>query len=240
MAEAGVPELLRRTGWIKLYRSDATLANAVRDFERAKQYGVAGRNSRPARRSSRASPTSAVNSPARSISPTPGFVPDPGGLAKAYAGAVPAARADAFWSAMRRTLEQEPDGRWRVDDARRHGERTRSRGGARTVVRSGVSAARLFDPAHRQARLSSASGAARQCRAASSRARCRSRLCAGADEPRHSPHHRGRVCPPRRAAHPGPAGAGAAAGARSCFRWARRSTQNPGWARGRVCRICCR
>src|SRR6202158_1133669 len=40
--EAKVPELLRRTGWIKLFRSDATLANAVRDFERAKQYGVAG------------------------------------------------------------------------------------------------------------------------------------------------------------------------------------------------------
>src|SRR3982075_978115 len=42
IAEAEVPELLRRTGWIKLYRSDATLANAVSDFERAKQYGVAG------------------------------------------------------------------------------------------------------------------------------------------------------------------------------------------------------
>src|SRR3982074_2663621 len=37
IAEAGVPELLRRTGWIKLFSSDATLAKAVRDFERAKQ-----------------------------------------------------------------------------------------------------------------------------------------------------------------------------------------------------------
>ena len=42
IAEAGVPELLRRTGWIKLFSSDATLAKAVRDFERAKQYGVDG------------------------------------------------------------------------------------------------------------------------------------------------------------------------------------------------------
>src|SRR3981081_2485687 len=42
MAEAGVPEVLRRTGWLKLFRSDATLANAVADFERAKQYGVTG------------------------------------------------------------------------------------------------------------------------------------------------------------------------------------------------------
>src|ERR1700733_402909 len=42
IAEAKVPDLLRRTGWIKLFRSDATLENAVRDFERAKHYGVAG------------------------------------------------------------------------------------------------------------------------------------------------------------------------------------------------------
>ena len=42
IAEANVPELLRRGGWIKLYRSDATLAKAVQDLERAKQYGVAG------------------------------------------------------------------------------------------------------------------------------------------------------------------------------------------------------
>src|ERR1700677_4089504 len=42
MAEAQVPELLQRSGWIKLFRSDATLASAVRDFERAKQYGVEG------------------------------------------------------------------------------------------------------------------------------------------------------------------------------------------------------
>src|ERR1700731_1778709 len=42
MAEAEVPELLRRTGWIKLFRSEATLASAVKDLERAKHYGVAG------------------------------------------------------------------------------------------------------------------------------------------------------------------------------------------------------
>src|SRR4030088_3504758 len=38
IAEANVPELLRRPGWIKLFRSDATLANARRDLDRAKQY----------------------------------------------------------------------------------------------------------------------------------------------------------------------------------------------------------
>ena len=40
IAEAGVPELLRRTGWLKVFRSEATLANAARDAERASQYGV--------------------------------------------------------------------------------------------------------------------------------------------------------------------------------------------------------
>ena len=42
VAEAGVPELLRRTGWMKLFRSDATLASGAAELERAKQYGVAG------------------------------------------------------------------------------------------------------------------------------------------------------------------------------------------------------
>src|SRR5689334_10797149 len=42
IAEAGVPELLRRTGWIKLFRSEATLEAAMGELKRAGQYGVAG------------------------------------------------------------------------------------------------------------------------------------------------------------------------------------------------------
>ena len=42
IAEAGVPELLRRSGWIKMFRGQATLADALRNFERARQYGVQG------------------------------------------------------------------------------------------------------------------------------------------------------------------------------------------------------
>ena len=45
IAEAGVPQLLRKTGWIKLFRSEATLRGALRDRDRAKQYGVEGENS---------------------------------------------------------------------------------------------------------------------------------------------------------------------------------------------------
>ena len=37
IAEAGVGELLRRTGWLKLFRSQRSLDNAARDAERARQ-----------------------------------------------------------------------------------------------------------------------------------------------------------------------------------------------------------
>src|SRR5437899_486918 len=78
--EADVPELLRRTGWIKLFRSDATLATAVSELERARQYGVAGEvldaTAIAAREPHLTGPfAGAVHFPA------PGFVPDPGGLA---------------------------------------------------------------------------------------------------------------------------------------------------------------
>ena len=84
IAEANVPELLRRTGWIKLYRSDATLANAVRDLERAKQYGVSGEVLDAAGIAAREPHLTGDFAGAVHL-PAPGFVPDPGGLAKAYA-----------------------------------------------------------------------------------------------------------------------------------------------------------
>ena len=51
IAEAEVPELLRRTGWIKLFRADATLAKAVRDA-RARQ-AIWRRGRRPRRQGDR-------------------------------------------------------------------------------------------------------------------------------------------------------------------------------------------
>jgi D-amino-acid dehydrogenase len=111
IAEAEVPELLRRTGWIKLYRSEATLANAMRDFERAQQYGVAGdvldRQEIAAREPGlNGDFTGAIHFPA------PGFVPDPGGLAKAYA-ALFKRKGGRFLVGDARTLEQGSGG-WRV------------------------------------------------------------------------------------------------------------------------------
>jgi D-amino-acid dehydrogenase len=111
IAEAEVPELLRRTGWIKLFRSDATLASAVGDFERAKQYGVEGevldRQAIAARE-----PNLTGEFAGAVYFSQPGFVPDPGGLAKAYA-ALFKRKGGRFLIGDARSLERQPGG-WRV------------------------------------------------------------------------------------------------------------------------------
>jgi D-amino-acid dehydrogenase len=111
IAEAGVPELLRRTGWIKLFRSDPTLANAVHDLDRAKQHGVEGEvldNKAIAARE----PNLTGDFAGGIYWPAPGFVPDPGGLAKAYA-ALFTRKGGRFCAGDARTLEQATGG-WRV------------------------------------------------------------------------------------------------------------------------------
>jgi D-amino-acid dehydrogenase len=111
IAEANAPELLRRTGWIKLFRSGPTLENAVRDLERAKQYGVAGDVLDAAAIVAREPHLTGEFSGAIHF-PAPGFVPDPGGLAKAYA-ALFGRRGGRYLVGDARTLEQ-TDRRWRV------------------------------------------------------------------------------------------------------------------------------
>jgi D-amino-acid dehydrogenase len=112
IAEAGVPELLRRTGWIKMYRSDATLAKALSDFERAKQYGVTGEVLDDAAIKLR-EPQLAGEFAGAIHFTEPGFVPDPGGLAKAYA-ALFKRKGGRFVTGDARTLEQATGG-WRVN-----------------------------------------------------------------------------------------------------------------------------
>jgi D-amino-acid dehydrogenase len=114
IAEAGVPQLLRRTGWIKLFRSDATLASALRDLERAKQYGVDGEILDSGGIAAR-EPNLAGDFAGATYWPTPGFVPDPGGLAKAYA-ALFARKGGRFLVGDARTLEQRGGG-WRLAGA---------------------------------------------------------------------------------------------------------------------------
>src|SRR5258707_14383441 len=111
IAEANVPELLRRTGWIKLYRSDATLAKAVQELERARQYGVAGDVLDAAAIAAR-EPHLTGDFAGAVHFPDPGFVPDPGGLTKAYA-ALFGRKGGRFLVGDARTLEQSGT-RWRV------------------------------------------------------------------------------------------------------------------------------
>src|SRR6202035_4134617 len=112
IAEAGVPELMRRSGWIKMFRHDATLAGAVRDFERAKQYGVQGDILDHKAIIQREPHLSGEFAGAIHFT-EPGFVLDPGGLAKAYA-ALFQRKGGRFAVADAQTLQQDPDGRWRV------------------------------------------------------------------------------------------------------------------------------
>jgi D-amino-acid dehydrogenase len=111
IAEADVPELLRRTGWIKLFRSDASLSGAVRDLERARQYGVDGEVLNAEQVAAR-EPSLTGDFAGAIHWPTPGFIPDPGGLAKAYA-ALFERKGGRFIAGDARTLEQ-TSGRWQV------------------------------------------------------------------------------------------------------------------------------
>jgi D-amino-acid dehydrogenase len=114
IAEADAPQLLRRTGWIKLFRSDATLTNALHDLDRARQYGVDG-EVLDADGIAEREPGLSGDFAGAIRFPAPGFVPDPGGLAKAYA-ALFARKGGRFLVGDARTLEQRGDG-WRVAGA---------------------------------------------------------------------------------------------------------------------------
>jgi D-lysine oxidase len=114
IAEAGVGELLRRTGWLKLFRTEATLAGAARDAERASQYGVPS-EVLDAKSIAAREPHLTGDFAGAIYLPTPGFIADPGALAKAYA-ALFIRNGGRFVAADARTLTQEA-GRWRVEGA---------------------------------------------------------------------------------------------------------------------------
>ena len=114
IAEAEVPELLRRTGWIKLFRSDATLKDAVDDLRRAKHYGVEG-EVLDGRAIALREPNLTGEFAGAVYFPAPGFIPDPGGLAKAYASLFER-KGGRFVVGDARTLEQSASG-WRLSAA---------------------------------------------------------------------------------------------------------------------------
>ncbi len=111
IAEADAGELLRRNGWIKLFRSEASLANALREFERARQYGVEG-EILDAKAIAAREPNLSGDFAGGIHLPAPGFVPDPGGLAKAYAELFKR-KGGRFLTADATTLEQASGG-WRL------------------------------------------------------------------------------------------------------------------------------
>src|SRR4051794_16700094 len=114
VAEAGVPELLRRSGWIKLFRSEASLSAALGDLDRARQYGVEG-EVLDATGIAAHEPNLSGEFAGAIRFPAPGFVPDPGGLAKAYA-ALFARKGGRFVAGNARTLEQH-GASWRIASA---------------------------------------------------------------------------------------------------------------------------
>ena len=112
---AGVPDLLRRTGWIKLFRSQASLAKSVADLKRAREFaGVEGDVLDTAAIAIREPHLSGPFAGAI-YWPAPGFVPDPGRLTKAYAELF-VRNGGRLFAADARTLEQAPHG-WRIKDA---------------------------------------------------------------------------------------------------------------------------
>ena len=99
IAEAGVPELLRKTGWLKLFRSDATLAAAAAELERARRYGVDG-EILDARAIAEREPNLSGEFAGAVYLPAPEFVvPIPADWAKPMR-TCSSARADVFWWAM--------------------------------------------------------------------------------------------------------------------------------------------
>lgn len=110
--EAEVPQLLRRTGWIKLFRSDSTLAKGVAELERAKRYGVEADVLDSKAIMAREPHLSGAFAGAIHW-PAPGFVPDPGELTKAYA-ALFVRKGGQFLAGDARTLTQSSEG-WRVN-----------------------------------------------------------------------------------------------------------------------------
>jgi D-amino-acid dehydrogenase len=114
ITEAGAPDLLRRTGWIKLFRSDATLSTAVSDLNRARQYGVEG-EVLDTKAIAEREPNLTGEFAGAVYLPEPAFVPDPGGLAKAYASLFQR-KGGRFVVGDARTLEQ-TGGKWRLSGA---------------------------------------------------------------------------------------------------------------------------
>ena len=216
--EAGVPELLRKSGWIKLFPERGDTGQGAMPISSGRADLASKVTSSMPRRLRHASRTERRFAGAVYLSP-PGLIPDPGGLAKAYAA-----------------LFKRKGGRFLVGDARRSNrtavDGASAAGGAAARGRRWwrLGPGRIWSLLRSAIRSRSRSSAATIC--TSRRVATRSSIIpcwiptwasAGADEPRHSPHHRRRVA--RRDAPPTPVQLhGRCRWHMRCFRSASRST----------------
>ncbi len=109
--QAGAGALLHRTGWIKLFRNNDTLAAGAAEAEKLRAYGLHIDLLDAAGVAAREPSLAAVAGAVHYLDTA--FVSDPGALAKAYADLF-RARGGRFVSGDALTLEQEADGRWSV------------------------------------------------------------------------------------------------------------------------------
>ena len=111
IAAAGVPELLRKTGWIKLFRTDASMEKSLVELEKVRSFGVDGFVLDAAGIAAQ-EPNLSGDFAGAIHWPSPGFIPDPGALAKAYADLF-VRNGGRFVAADARTLESS-NGGWRI------------------------------------------------------------------------------------------------------------------------------
>ncbi|WP_457795515.1 NAD(P)/FAD-dependent oxidoreductase [Methylocystis sp. S23] len=109
--QAGAESLIRRTGWIKLFRTDQTLAHGVADAKKLREYGLHIDILDAAGVAAREPFLAPVAGAAHYLDTA--SVRDPGALAKAYADLF-LSRSGRFVHGDALSLEQEPDGRWSV------------------------------------------------------------------------------------------------------------------------------
>lgn len=112
--QAGAGSLLRRTGWLKLFRSAASLAAGVADAERLREFGLHIDILDAAGVAAREPSLAAVAGGVHYLDTA--FVSDPGALAKAYADLF-VSRGGRFVTGDALTLAETGDGRWRVEAA---------------------------------------------------------------------------------------------------------------------------
>ena len=229
MAEAGATGYLRKDGWLKLYRSEAAFAPARASaswrpssaFRTSSSIGAgrwrSSRRWRPVFRG-------AVHWPRRAS------VTNPLAVTKAYAARF-AALGGVLLTGDARSL-QRSGADWRVDtdagplDA------------PQVVLALGpwtpdvLGPLGLKLPLARQARLSPAFPATRQCRPDAPGGRCRARLLRRADGAGDPAHHRRRIRRARCAADAGSSSIGCCRRRARCFRSASRSKPRRGWGAG--------